>query len=278
MVKWSASVKPLRTRDAGRSDDAMPKLIVVMPAYNESERIVSVLNQVAPYVDAFVLIDDASKDNTVELMKTWREQHPAMYLIGLSQNVGASGALKAGYIFVRHLLETGAIAPDDLIVEMDADGQHDPQYIPRLKQPFLEGWSVDVVLARRDFSNYPRYKRYGNLALTLIASCLSGFHYHDVESNFRVSRADVFPRLLEYFSGYRYSGAFEVGIILACLKYRVQNDITVQVPFYREGARAVDGLHVLAMGLKAWGKVRLGLRNPDLPGMTESVLRRLSEN
>jgi glycosyltransferase involved in cell wall biosynthesis len=250
----------------------MPKLIVVMPAYNEADAIVGVLDQVTPFVDIFVLVDDCSRDNTVELIKKWRVRHPGVYLAALTENVGASGALKVGYVMVKHLLETDVIAADDLVMEMDSDGQHDPKYIPQLRQLFTDE-QVDVVLARRDFSVYPRYKRFGNHVLTLIASGLSGFRYHDVESNYRITRAHIFPRLLDYFSGYRYSGAFEVGIILASLKYHINNEFLIQVPFYKEGARASDGLHVLLMGLRAWLKVRFDLKNRDLNALTQSMLR-----
>lgn len=252
-----------------------PKLIALLPAYNEARGIIGLLNRISPYADLIIVVDDCSRDATAQLVNAWRTGRAGVYLIALSKNVGASGALKAGYLFVQDMLDKGMIAPDDLVLEMDSDGQHDPKYIPQLCQPFLDGRPVDVVQARRDFSNYPRYKRFGNRALTMIASALGGFRYDDVESNYRVSRARVFPRLLEYFSGYRYSGAFEVGIILASLKYRILNDVTVQVPFYREGARAIDGLHVLALGLRAWAKVRLGLKNKNLPTLTQSVLQNL---
>lgn len=243
-----------------------------MPAYNEAHAIGDVLERTAPYVDAFIVVDDCSKDATVSIVKEWCVRHSGVYLIALPNNVGASGALKAGYVFVTHLLATGILAPDDLVMEIDSDGQHDPKYIPGLCKPLLTDDSMDVVLARRDFSVYPRYKRIGNLGLTLIASVLSGFRYHDVESNYRISRARAFPQLLEYFSGYRYSGAFEVGIILGSLRYRISNEIVVQVPFYREGARARDGIHVLAMGIRAWLKVRLGIQNRDLSELEQLVL------
>lgn len=253
------------------------QLVVLLPMYNEANGIIELLNRVAAHADYLVLVDDCSKDSTVARVNAWRKNRNNVFLIALPKNVGASGALKVGYQFIGHLLSQGVIAPDDLVMEMDADGQHDPKYISLLRQPFDNGNPIDVVLARRDFSNYPPYKRFGNRVLTLIAGVLSGFAYHDVESNYRVSRASIFPRLLEYFSGYRYSGAFEVGIILGALNYRIVNDTVVQVPFYREGARAMDGFHVLAMGLKAWIKVRLGLRNRNLPALA-SVLSYLAEN
>jgi glycosyltransferase involved in cell wall biosynthesis len=250
----------------------IPKLVVLIPAYNEAHAIIGVLERVSVYADMLIIIDDCSNDSTFQLVAQWGKERSGLYLISLPQNTGASGALKAGYILVMHLLEKGMIASEDLVLEIDSDGQHDPKYIPQLRQPFLDGDNVDVVLARRNFSVYPLYKRFGNRVLTLIANLLGGFSYHDVESNFRVTRAKVFPRLLDYFSGYRYSGAFEVGIILASLRYRIINDIVIDVPFYRAGARAVDGLHVLAMGLRAWFKVRFGLKNRDIKVQEDVVL------
>lgn len=248
------------------------KLFALMPAYNESHAICPLLDRISPYVDGFIFVDDCSKDATVELVRKWKKAHSNFHLILLPKNVGASGALKVGYLFVEHMLAIGALASSDIIMEIDSDGQHDPQYIPELRAMLDTNDSLDVVLARRDFSVYPRYKRFGNRGLTFIANLLSGFRYQDVESNYRFSRARVFPHLLEYFSGYRYSGAFEVGIILGLLKYRINNDCVFVVPFYRHGARAIDGLHVLWMGLRAWFKVTAGLKNKNSESQNHMML------
>ncbi|MGZ4008686.1 MAG: glycosyltransferase family 2 protein [Mucilaginibacter sp.] len=130
----------------------IPKLVVLVPAYNEARAIVGVLDRVSAYADMLIIIDDCSKDSTFQLVTKWGEDRSGFYLICLPQNTGASGALKAGYILVKHLLNKGIIAPDDLILEIDADGQHDPKYIPQLRQQFLDYDNVDVVLARRIFS------------------------------------------------------------------------------------------------------------------------------
>jgi glycosyltransferase involved in cell wall biosynthesis len=254
----------------------MSRIIALTPVFNEELVIQDVLERIYKHVDMIIVVDDCSKDSTADKIKAWKQDKPNVYCISLAHNVGASGALKMGYVLITRFLKEEILFQDDLIVEIDSDGQHDPKYIPQLRQPFLDGDNIDVVLARRDFTVYPRYKRFGNRALTLIANMLSGFSYHDVESNFRVTRARVFPQLLEYFSGYRYSGAFEIGIILASLKYHIMNDIVIEVPFYRAGARAVDGLYVLAMGLYAWAKVRLGLKNRDVERQEREALDALN--
>ncbi len=247
--------------------------IALLPAYNEAKSIASVLDRVAPHVDAILVVDDCSTDETVNVVRQWGQQHEGAYLVALPHNVGASGALRAGYVLVSYLLRIGVLAPDDVIVELDSDGQHDPIYIPQLLQFFREAKPFDVVLTRRDFSVYPAYKRIGNCGLSLIASIFSDYWYRDVESNFRASRVRVFPELLKYFSGYRYSGAFEVGIIHALCKQRIHNEMSVNVPFYRPGASAIDGLHVLMFGLIAMLRVRLGIGRADFQSEEELVLK-----
>jgi hypothetical protein len=147
---------------------------------------------------------------------------------------------------------------------MDSDGQHDPIYIDALSERFIKLENYDVVLGRRDFSNYPLYKKIGNKGLTIIASTLGGFKYKDVESNFRVTRTRVLVEILDYFIGYRYSGAFEFGIISGRLGHRIDNGSEIKVPLYRSGTNLWDGFHVLVTGIIACIKVLFKIRNRSI--------------
>lgn len=247
--------------------------IVITPIYNEMKSLRDVLPRIAAEADLVIAVDDGSTDGTTDYLTQWSRNNPHALLIRSARNGGASLALRKGYVIVTHLLESGCIDPRDCVVEIDADGQHDPKYIGELCDRFLAfGGEIDVVLARRDFRLYPKYKVFGNWVLTRVASLLGGFHYKDVESNFRVLPAFRFAELLRWFGGYRYSGAFEVGIILGDLGYRIDNDYVVQVPRYRHGAGAIDGISVLAMGVRAWGRRRLGLTSPDLDQLSSDTL------
>lgn len=229
-----------------------PKRIALTPCYNESGVIVDVLNRINEHVDYIIISEDCSTDGTKDLILEWMKTHPDTFLLAAKQNQGASAALKKGYILITELVRAGVLSGDDLVIEIDADGQHDPADIPRLFDRWTSRRDIDVVLARRDFSNYPTHKIVGNRGLTIIASILSGFGYHDVESNFRVMPTRSFGDLLQYFRGYRYSGAFEVGIILPRIGYKTDNDLEIVIPYYRAGSRIRDGFHVLWMGLLAW--------------------------
>ena len=250
------------------------KTIAITPVYNEEKVIIPVLDRIKRHVDILIVSNDGSTDGTPALIEAWRQTKEGVFVISARQNGGASMALKKGYALVTHLVSTGVIDAGDPVIEIDSDGQHDPDYIPHLVQRFAAAGGQKVILARRDFSNYPFVKIWGNRFLTLVASILAGTRYRDVESNFRVMAARVFPDLLQYFWGYRYSGAFEVGIILGRLGYRTDNSFVVKVPYYRAGSRAVDGFHVLAAGLLAWAKVIT--RRPQ-PATEEFLRGALSE-
>jgi glycosyltransferase involved in cell wall biosynthesis len=252
------------------------KRIAITPVYNEEATIVEVLDQIHRYVDLLIIVDDGSIDSSKAKIETWKKSKEGVYFISLMKNIGASGALKKGYFVVINLVDKGAISENDLVVEIDSDGQHDPRYIKELCDYFEEkSDQVEVVLARRDFANYPWYKILGNRFLTLIASLLSLTWYKDVESNFRVMEAKCFEALLGFFGGYRYSGAFEVGIILGLQGKKVDNSYLIHIPRYRPGSRIRDGFHVLIMGIWAWIKVLFKLKTPNLVEQSKEVMKDL---
>lgn len=255
------------------STSSRVRRIVITPIYNELGAIESVLPRIAREADLVIAVDDGSTDGTSEYLEAWARANAHAVLVRSRRNGGASVALRKGYALVAHLLERQCIGPDDCVVEIDSDGQHDPKYIGELCDRFLGfNGTIDVVLARRDFRLYPRYKVAGNWALTRMASLLGGFRYKDVESNFRVLPAARFAELLRWFGGYRYSGAFEVGIILGDLGYRIDNDYVVQVPLYRHGAGAVDGLSVLIMGVRAWARRRFDRTRTDVASFSSHTI------
>jgi len=233
---------------------------VMIPAYNEQDIIRAILAAIWPQVDLLIVVEDGSTDDTRRQILDWAQGKTGVYFVSSPVKQGQSAALKRGYALVSELLRRGLLQPDDPVLEMDSDGQHDPRYIT----PLFEFWqraSADIVLARRDFAGYPAYKLVGNWGLTLINSLLTGQRFHDAVSNFRVASARARSDLLRYYTGYRYSGSFEANIIFAGLGYTTDNSFLVHVPLYRTGARARDGWHIVWVGLQAWYRVRA--RRPD---------------
>jgi glycosyltransferase involved in cell wall biosynthesis len=234
-----------------------PRRIAIIPIYNEAPTVVGVLNEVARRVDRVIAVDDGSTDETPRLLARWARSRRGVTILRLPRNVGMAGALKRGFLEAERWLRRRALSPRDILINIDADGQHQPEYIPDICA-FMEQGRWDIVLTRRDFSKYPMYKRIGNRVLSWVSRWLSGHPYRDVESGFRFLRARVVPDLLDYFTGWRYSCAQEIALITAMKGYRVNNTYNVRIAYYRPGTTILDGFIVLAMSLYTWTRVKAG--------------------
>jgi glycosyltransferase involved in cell wall biosynthesis len=112
------------------------KVVAVMPAYKEKNRIAAAISGIQSMVDLIVVIDDGSEDGTAD-----EARNTDAIVLTHAINRGQGAALKTG---TDAALKLGA----DLIVHIDADGQHDPQAIPKLLAPLKEG-IADVVFGSR---------------------------------------------------------------------------------------------------------------------------------
>ena len=106
---------------------------------------------------------------------------------------------------------------------------------------------LDALLARRDLSTYPLFKRFGNWVMSAWASAWAGQSLKDVESGYRIFRAGALVDALDYYKGYRYSETVEVAVVLCRLGYRVRNDVLVRVPVYRSRTGLLDAVIDLAV-------------------------------
>lgn len=246
-----------------------------MPEYNEARTVIDVLQASRPLVDTVVVVNDGSTDHSAELVAAWMQEHKFGTMISLRMNQGMSGALRTGFHWIQRQVELGVFDPEDLVITIDADGQHRPEEIP-LICGYLQENGYDLVLGRRDFSGYPRYKRIGNWGLTVWAGILSGQRFYDVESGFRVFRARLLDQLLLYFTGRRYGCAQELGIIPVKLGFKVDNRFPTVINYYRQGARMRDGFTNMFMGLTAFTRVMFHIRS-DIRRTYESLLEPLGK-
>jgi glycosyltransferase involved in cell wall biosynthesis len=158
----------------------MVRLVVTIPAYNESESIGKVINDIprncCDEVKVLV-IDDGSKDNTIEVAR----EAGADLIVKHTINRG----LARTYL---HSLEIATEKMNaDIIVNIDADGQYDPKEIPKLIKPILDK-KADIVLGSR-FSGYIEdmkwSKKLGNKVATKIVSRVAGHKFSDCQTGFR---------------------------------------------------------------------------------------------
>src|SRR4051794_21196329 len=164
-------------RSGGELLDPGRRVLVVMPAYTEEDSIAAAIAEVRatnPTVDVLV-VDDGSSDATAVIA-----ERAGVPVCRLPYNLGVGGAMRAGYRYaVRH--------DYDVVVQIDADGQHDPRYLPALVARLDE---ADLVIGVRFADQATRYEvsRIRRLAMLVLARTLSRMAHTrltDVTSGFR---------------------------------------------------------------------------------------------
>lgn len=160
------------------------KKLIIIPAFNESENIlntVKVIEKDAPDFD-YVVINDCSTDNTLEILKQNNINH-----IALPVNLGIGGAVQTGY---KYALENSY----DVAVQVDGDGQHDPKYLSALVDA-LEKNQADMVIGSRFINNEgfqsTFMRRVGIVYFTKLIHLLTGKTITDPTSGFRMCNQKV---------------------------------------------------------------------------------------
>lgn len=170
------------------------KLIcVVVPAHNEQTQIGRVLETMPEFVDRIVVVDDASRDRTVQTVKRYQKNIEKLVLIEHKTNQGVGGAIVSGYQWaIDHRFDVTAV--------MAGDGQMDPNDLADVLGPVVNGFA-DYTKGNRLFYGdawkmMPHYRYLGNSFLSLFTKIASGYwHIADSQSGYTAISLTALERL-----------------------------------------------------------------------------------
>jgi glycosyltransferase involved in cell wall biosynthesis len=168
-------------------------IAAVIPCYRVETEINAVLTSLPRYLKYIIVVDDASPDQTSEIIRKFAEKDSRIFLIRHEENQGVGGAMITGF---RKALELGA----QIVVKIDGDGQMDAVHLLNLLDPLIKA-QADYTKGNRfrDFQalqSMPLLRRMGNMALSFLTKAATGYwNLFDPTNGFVAIRSNVLAQL-----------------------------------------------------------------------------------
>lgn len=207
-------------------------LSVVIPAYNEEATLPGVVRRVleVPGLLEIIIVDDCSADRTAEIARDLAGEYPQVRYVSHQKNSGKTEALKTGFALTR----------GEVVIVQDADLEYDPNEIPAVIKPILEG-HADVVygsrfLVRKATRVLYFYHYLANKVLTFTSNLCTNLNMTDVETGYKAFRGEIIRNMIIKSSGF----GFEIEVTakvakLGCAIYEVP--ISYYGRTYEEGKK-----------------------------------------
>lgn len=226
------------------------RAMIVIPAHNEADSIGTVVEEIRNQVDyPIVLIDDASVDNTCQVAHAL-----GLIVIPMANRLGAWGATQAGIRFAK-------AHGYSVVVTMDADGQHDPQYIQPLLDVVVSGQADVCIGACPDRGSNLRKLAWRLLRFT------SGIRVEDLTSGFRAYNDSAINLLADWRAN--YLDFQDVGVLSLLIRGKlVLKDIETPMRERTNGHSRI---------FHSWLSVMYYMTHTIMLGLTKRPIRRYAE-
>lgn len=177
-----------------------PHLSLIIPVYNEEKNIENLYMELIPVLESIdnifeiIFIDDGSRDNSFEIIRTIHEKDPRVKGFSLSRNFGHQVALVAG-------LENSR---GEIVIMMDADFQHPPALINSLYEKFKEGFDI-VNTKRIETKGIWFFKRFSSWCYYKLINLLSDFKIETSSSDFRLMNRKAVEAYIQFTETNRFN-------------------------------------------------------------------------
>jgi glycosyltransferase involved in cell wall biosynthesis len=164
---------------------------VVVPAHNEEKLIAKTISTMPELVDHVIVVDDASSDDTARVAKAVADER--VQVITLIENQGVGGAILTGH-------EQALVLGADVSVVMAGDAQMDPEHLPRLLDPIVEGRAQftkgNRFYGKGSFAGMPGHRVFGNIVLSFLTKAASGYwNLFDPQNGYTAIHRSALERL-----------------------------------------------------------------------------------
>ncbi len=209
------------------SADRLRRVVAgIVPCYNAGARVRPVVERLTSLLEQVIVVDDGSTDGAVEALRDL-----PVHILTFPKNRGKGHALLAGF---RQALAT----PDvEAVCVLDADGQHNPEEIPRLFDVFHRE-TADLVIGSRTFNErlVPWRSRFGNRVTVAITAWLLGRRLEDTQCGFRLLSRRFTEAVTASVAGGRYETEMEIVVKAIREGYRVASAPITTI--YEEGNKS----------------------------------------
>jgi glycosyltransferase involved in cell wall biosynthesis len=244
---WGAAPEVGGKRPIGRN----AKVVVVMPALNAAHTLAETVSGIPhEWVDEIILVDDSSSDDTVELARSL-----PIRLIWHPHRVGYGGNQKTCYL---EALQRGA----DAVVMLHPDGQYEPEIIPKMLTPILEG-RADMVLGSRfaepgaaRAGGMPLYKYVANRVLTWIENRVLHTRFSELHTGYRAYSRELLLTVPFLRNSLDFSFDSELLMQASHFGFRIA-EVPARTRYFEDASSVGPGTSIVYGVKTLWAALRL---------------------